>query len=92
MKYALVNPPWTFEGSTYFGCRDPHCLRAARSIRFDRRRIARSYGPPGARLKARGYRTKKNRPAPPRRSRRLRPCAMSVRSLIRQRGTKPDCL
>lgn len=24
MKYALVNPFWTFEGSTYFGCRDPH--------------------------------------------------------------------
>lgn len=24
MKYALVNPHWTFEGSTYFGCRDPH--------------------------------------------------------------------
>lgn len=24
MKYALVNPRWTFEGSTYFGCRDPH--------------------------------------------------------------------
>lgn len=24
MKYALVNPDWTFEGSTYFGCRDAH--------------------------------------------------------------------
>src|SRR5436305_1892098 len=24
MKFALVNPNWTFEGSTYFGCRDPH--------------------------------------------------------------------
>lgn len=24
MRYALVNPNWTFEGSTYFGCRDPH--------------------------------------------------------------------
>src|SRR6185437_16504887 len=24
MKYALVNPAWTFEGSTYFGCQDPH--------------------------------------------------------------------
>jgi anaerobic magnesium-protoporphyrin IX monomethyl ester cyclase len=24
MKYALVNPRWSFEGSTYFGCRDPH--------------------------------------------------------------------
>ncbi|HWR37251.1 MAG TPA: TIGR04295 family B12-binding domain-containing radical SAM protein [Clostridia bacterium] len=24
MRYALVNPNWNFEGSTYFGCRDPH--------------------------------------------------------------------
>jgi B12-binding domain/radical SAM domain protein of rhizo-twelve system len=24
MRYALVNPAWTFEGSTYFGCQDPH--------------------------------------------------------------------
>src|SRR5919199_1592342 len=24
MKYALVNPNWTFTGSTYFGCREPH--------------------------------------------------------------------
>jgi anaerobic magnesium-protoporphyrin IX monomethyl ester cyclase len=24
MRYALVNPKWTFEGSTYFGCPDPH--------------------------------------------------------------------
>ena len=24
MKFALVNPNWTFEGSTYFGCRDAH--------------------------------------------------------------------
>jgi hypothetical protein len=24
MKFALVNPNWTFGGSTYFGCRDPH--------------------------------------------------------------------
>src|SRR5687768_9015812 len=24
MKYALVNPRWTFEGSVYFGCREPH--------------------------------------------------------------------
>lgn len=23
-KFALVNPRWTFEGSTYFGCREPH--------------------------------------------------------------------
>jgi len=24
MKFALVNPAWTFEGSTYFGCHEPH--------------------------------------------------------------------
>jgi B12-binding domain/radical SAM domain protein of rhizo-twelve system len=24
MKYALVNPRWSFEGSTYFGCMEPH--------------------------------------------------------------------
>src|SRR5438105_1992516 len=24
MKYALVNPAWSFEGSIYFGCREPH--------------------------------------------------------------------
>ena len=24
MKFALVNPNWTFTGSTYFGCREPH--------------------------------------------------------------------
>ncbi|MGE0259359.1 MAG: TIGR04295 family B12-binding domain-containing radical SAM protein [Alphaproteobacteria bacterium] len=24
MRIALVNPPWSFEGSIYFGCREPH--------------------------------------------------------------------
>jgi len=24
MKFALVNPNWSFTGSTYFGCREPH--------------------------------------------------------------------
>ena len=24
MKFALVNPPWDFQGSIYFGCREPH--------------------------------------------------------------------
>src|SRR6202012_5268861 len=24
MKVALVNPPWRFDGSIYFGCREPH--------------------------------------------------------------------
>ncbi|MBV9304117.1 MAG: TIGR04295 family B12-binding domain-containing radical SAM protein [Acidobacteriaceae bacterium] len=24
MRYALINPPWDFEGSIYFGCRERH--------------------------------------------------------------------
>src|SRR5690606_31739943 len=24
MRIALVNPPWSFDGSIYFGCREPH--------------------------------------------------------------------
>ena len=24
MKVALINPPWRFDGSIYFGCREPH--------------------------------------------------------------------
>ena len=24
MRFALVNPNWTFDGGIYFGCRDPH--------------------------------------------------------------------
>ena len=24
MKFALINPNWNFDGSTYFGCQDPH--------------------------------------------------------------------
>jgi anaerobic magnesium-protoporphyrin IX monomethyl ester cyclase len=24
MRYALLNPPWSFEGSIYFGCRESH--------------------------------------------------------------------
>lgn len=24
MKFALINPPWSFHGSIYFGCREPH--------------------------------------------------------------------
>jgi B12-binding domain/radical SAM domain protein of rhizo-twelve system len=24
MKIALLSPPWSFQGSTYFGCRSPH--------------------------------------------------------------------
>ena len=24
MRVVLVNPPWSFAGSIYFGCREPH--------------------------------------------------------------------
>lgn len=24
MKFSLINPPWSFDGSIYFGCREPH--------------------------------------------------------------------
>src|SRR4051812_19764190 len=24
MRYSLINPPWTFDGSINFGCREPH--------------------------------------------------------------------
>src|SRR3954470_9609722 len=24
MRYSLINPPWSFEQSIYFGCREPH--------------------------------------------------------------------
>ena len=24
MKFALINPNWSFDGSIYFGCREPH--------------------------------------------------------------------
>ncbi len=24
MRFCLINPPWTFEASIYFGCREPH--------------------------------------------------------------------
>ena len=24
MKFALINPAWSFEGSTYFGCQEHH--------------------------------------------------------------------
>src|ERR1700712_1562432 len=33
MRFALVNPNWTFEGSTYFGCRDPHFPLELLSVR-----------------------------------------------------------
>lgn len=34
-RVALVNPPWSFDGSIYFGCREPHLpleLAAARAL------------------------------------------------------------
>jgi B12-binding domain/radical SAM domain protein of rhizo-twelve system len=37
VKFAFVNPRWTFEGSTYFGCQEPHypleLLFAAQNVR-----------------------------------------------------------
>src|ERR1700709_836385 len=24
MRFSLINPPWTFDSSIYFGCREPH--------------------------------------------------------------------
>src|SRR5690348_1665077 len=24
MRFCLINPPWTFDASIYFGCREPH--------------------------------------------------------------------
>jgi anaerobic magnesium-protoporphyrin IX monomethyl ester cyclase len=24
VRFSLINPPWSFEGSIYFGCREPH--------------------------------------------------------------------
>ena len=35
MRVALVNPPWSFDGSIYFGCREPHLpleLGASRAL------------------------------------------------------------
>ena len=51
MKWALVNPSWRFDGSIYFGCREPHlplelgyarrCCEAEGHEVGDRRRAAR---------------------------------------------------
>ena len=51
MKFALVNPRWSFDGSIYFGCREPHLpleygyaqalLEARRARGRDLRRAAR---------------------------------------------------
>jgi len=39
MKFCLINPRWTFEGSIYFGCREPHLpleLGYARALLHER--------------------------------------------------------
>jgi anaerobic magnesium-protoporphyrin IX monomethyl ester cyclase len=41
VKVALLNPPWTFAGSVYFGCQDPH--------------LPLEYGYAGALLEAAGH-------------------------------------
>src|SRR5215212_4047673 len=43
MRFALVNPRWTFDGGIYFGCREPH--------------LPLEYGYAGALLQARGHDT-----------------------------------
>jgi len=43
VKVALVNPPWRFQGSIYFGCREPH--------------LPLELGYAQARLRARGHST-----------------------------------
>lgn len=43
MRVALVNPPWAFEGSVYFGCKEPHLpleYGYARSLLKDQGQIA----------------------------------------------------
>ena len=41
MKFALINPAWTFDGGIYFGCREPH--------------LPLEYGYARARLQAAGH-------------------------------------
>ncbi|MDQ2804285.1 MAG: TIGR04295 family B12-binding domain-containing radical SAM protein [Pseudomonadota bacterium] len=39
MKVALLNPPWRFDGSIYFGCREPHLPLelASANVRLEQR-------------------------------------------------------
>ena len=53
MKVALVNPPWRFEGSIYFGCREAH--------------LPLELGYARALLQAQGHRTATCSRSPPRR-------------------------
>jgi anaerobic magnesium-protoporphyrin IX monomethyl ester cyclase len=43
MRYALVNPKWSFAGSTYFGCAEPHfpleLLSAREMLRKERHEV-----------------------------------------------------
>ena len=32
MRFALINPNWTFDRSIYFGCREPHLPHVTESI------------------------------------------------------------
>ena len=44
MRVALVNPPWSFESSSYFGCREPHSpleLAYARTLLVQRGHVVR---------------------------------------------------
>src|SRR4051812_41980895 len=44
MRFALVNPPWSFDGSIYFGCRDPHLpleLGYARALLEEKGHVAK---------------------------------------------------
>lgn len=44
MRVALINPPWSFEGSSYFGCREPHFpleLAYARALLEQRGHVVR---------------------------------------------------
>jgi B12-binding domain/radical SAM domain protein of rhizo-twelve system len=46
VKIALVNPPWSFEGSIYFGCQEPHLpleFGYARALLEGRGHVARLF-------------------------------------------------
>ena len=36
MRVALINPRWTFDGSIYFGCHDPHLPLDEPEVAHDR--------------------------------------------------------
>src|SRR5690348_5181194 len=65
MRYALVNPRWSFEGSTYFGCPEPHfpleLLYAQQTLRRAGHEVMlvdafmESLGPEGVRARLAGF-------------------------------------